>query len=209
MTIIFYIILLIFRKRYLFILQLILISSYIGQYSGYAFKKLYLEFPKYHKYKIYTLEYFFECIPFTITGFTLGYYKVIDNIQKHKIKILILSIIIYKVTADYHIFTRIKGLGYQGMKYNIQSICIIFIFSLFPSDKIRNKYLSKLLMELTKYTGGVYYLHVSIRKYFGDYFISMKQRTFLGVIINYIICYSICFIGTLIFGKTPIKYLFY
>ena len=119
MTIIFYIILLIFRKRYLFILQLILILSYIGQQSVYVYKRFYLEFPKYHKY---SLEYSFECIPFTITGFTLGYYKVIDNIQKNKIKILILSIIIYNVTADYNIFTKIKGLGYQGIKYNIQSI---------------------------------------------------------------------------------------
>ena len=64
-------------------------------------------------------------------------------------------------------------------------------------------------MELTKYTGGVFYLHFNIHSYFDDYFISMKKRTFQGVIINYIICYFISFVGALVFGKTPIKYLFY
>jgi len=209
MTIIFYIIIFIFRRHYLFILQLILILSYIGQYSGYAFKKIYFEWSKHYRINRSALEFSFECIPYIITGFPLGHYKIIDNIQKHKIKTLILSIIIYNVTADYNIFTNVKGKAYQGIKYNIQSMCLIFAFSLFPSDKIRNKYLSKLLMELTKYTGGVFYLHVSIHPYFSEYFISMKKKTFLGVVINYIICYSICFIGMLIFGKTPLKYLFY
>ena len=209
MTIFFYFIVFFFRKHYLFILQIILILSYIGQYTGYVYNKIRLEFDKYYKINKLTMEFSFESIPFTITGFILGYYKVLDYIHKYKIKTLIISIIIYNIVVDYNIFTEAKGMSYHGIKYNIQSICLIFIFSLFPSDKIRNKYLSKLLMELTKYTGGVYYLHNNILIYLSDYFISMKKRTFQGAIISYLICYFISFVGALIFGKTPIKYLFY
>ena len=209
MTIFFYFIVFFFRKHYLFILQIILILSYIGQYTGYVYDKIRFEFDKYYKINKLTMEFSFESIPYTITGFILGYYKLLDYIQKYKIKTLIISIIIYNIVVDYNIFTEAKGMSYHGIKYNIQSICLIFIFSLFPSDQIRNKYLSKLLMELTKYTGGVYYLHNNILIYLSDYFISMKKRTFQGAIISYLICYFISFVGALIFGKTPIKYLFY
>ncbi len=86
MTVVYYIILFIFRKHYLFILQIILILSYIGQYSGYVFKKLYFDYARRYRINKTTLEFSFESIPFTITGFTLGYYKAFDIIQKCKIK---------------------------------------------------------------------------------------------------------------------------
>ena len=97
---------------------------------------------------------------------------------------------------------------FQGIDLIIQSISIVFIFSLFPSEKIKNEFISKFLIIITNYTAGVYYLHVPIHWYFEDYIDSIKNRTFIGAIINYLICYFICFIGIKIFGKTPIKYLF-
>ena len=97
---------------------------------------------------------------------------------------------------------------YQGINLNIQCICLIFIFSLFPSDKIKNKYLAKFLTQITNYTGGVFYLHVTVRDYCRVILDRVKSGTFSGVVIVYLICYFICFVGTIIFGKTPIKYLF-
>ena len=204
-TLLFILIIFIFRKHALFILQIILICSYVVQYTEYHYKNIFLKYPNYNKFVIASL---FESIPFSVTGFTLGYYKILDILKRHKIKSFILSIIIYKVIIDYNIFTRIKGVVFQGIDLNIQSICIIFIFSLFPSEKIKNEYLSKFLIIITNYTAGVYYLHVPIHWYFEDYIDSIKNRTFIGAIINYLICYFICFIGIKIFGKTPIKYLF-
>ena len=41
--------------------------------------------------------------------------------------------------ADYNIFTNINSRNYYaGINLNIQSICLIFIFSLFPSFLITN-----------------------------------------------------------------------
>ena len=85
---------------------------------------------------------------------------------------------------------------------------IIFIFSLFPNETMTNKYLNKLIFLITKYSAGIFYLHLSIKKYLKDYNTNVKNGTFLGTIFNYIICYSISSLGDIIFGKTHLKYLF-
>ena len=61
---------------------------------------------------------------------------------------------------------------------------------------------------ITNYTGGVFYLHLPIKKYFTIYFDSIRNHTFTGVIVIYLISYFICFVGMMIFGRTPLKYLF-
>ena len=204
-TLLFILIIFIFRKHALFILQIVLISSYVVQYTEFHYKNIFLKFPWYNRFVIASL---FESLPCAVTGFTLGYYKIFDILRRNRIKAFVLSITICKVIIDYNIFTQIKGVVFQGIDLNIQSICIVFIFSLFPSEIIKNEYILKCLTAITNYSAGVYYLHVPIHSYMEDYIDSIKNKTFLGVIINYLICYFICFVGITIFGKTPIKYLF-
>ena len=204
-TLLLYIIIYIFKKHSLFIIQIILILFYMIQYSEYHYKYIYLKYPYYNHR---TLGLFFESVPFAVTGFTLGFYKMLDILQKNKFQIFSLSILFYSLFANFNIITKGKGVIYQGLKLNIQAINIIFAFSLFPSDAIKNKFISNLLTVITNYTAGIYYLHWSIRIYFKGYFYFIKNGTFIGTIFIYLICYFICFIGLLIFGKTPFKYLF-
>ena len=200
-TIFFYVIIFIFRKHSLFIFYILLLYAYYAQYTGYHINSYFSKYPD-------VISYLFETLPLAVTGFTLGYYKIIDVFQNYKIKTFILSAIIYKIIADYNIFRRIRGLNFQGINLNIQSICVIFIFSLFPSDKIKNELLQKLLTLITNYSAGVFYLHFSVRDYFGIYIDDIKNGTFKGIFINYFICYFICFIGMKIFEITPLRYLF-
>ena len=182
-----------------------IILFYVTQYSGYHYNNIFLKYPSYnHK----TLGLFFESVPFAITGFILGFYKIFDLFKKFQTKALILSIIIYKVFSDYEIFTQIKGVIYQGIKLNIQSISLILLFSLLPFDKMKYKYITKILVFITNYTAGIYYLHFSINIYLRHFFDAFKKGTIISVIITYIICYFICFIGMIFLGKTPFKYLF-
>ena len=169
LTILFYIIIFIFRKHSLFILKIMLLLSYFAQYSGYNYNHFFKNYPYYNKY---TYGLFLESLPFAVTGYILGIYKVIDILQKHKIKTFIFSILIYKIIADYNIFINKFGVIYNGINLNIQSLCLIAIFSLFPSDKITNKNISKFFIVITNYTGGIYYLHVPMRKYLNYYSIN-------------------------------------
>ena len=125
-----------------------------------------------------------EFIPFAVTGF----------------------IFIYKIIQYYEIFANIKGVQYSGLKLNACSICIIIMFSLY-SLELNNNYL-KVLKALTNFTGGIYYIHRIVQRYFRYILYEIKNGTFFGIILIYLFSYIICFLGTLIFGKTKAKYLF-
>ena len=134
----FSLIIFIFRKHSLFILQLILILSYIIQYSGYNFNTInfFLRNPYYNVRSYNSIH---TSIPFAVAGYTLGFYNFFDIIQKNKIKTCAFSYLTYNMIADYNIFTNINSRNYYaGINLNIQSICLIFIFSLFPSFLITN-----------------------------------------------------------------------
>ena len=204
-TLLFFIIILIFRSHSLFFFVLLLILSYISQYSGYYMKYIYLKYPDYNRC---TISRIFEMIPFGVTGLIFGYYKILNNFKSRRIKVLIISLVAFTAIQNYNIFANINGLTYYGINLNILSLCIIFIFALFPGDKIKNKYLLKFLILLSNNSSGVYYLHLTIHQYFRFYIDEIKKSTFFGVIINYLICYIICYFGLLIFGNTPLKYLF-
>ena len=121
---------------------------------------------------------------------------------------MIISLLIYNAITYYNIFTNIKGVRYQGIQLNIRAICIVFIFSVFPSEKITNIYIKKFLISISNYSAVVFYLHVPIRYYFIDLFDDIKKGTFLGMILTYLICYFTGFVGMKIFSNTPLKYLF-
>ena len=203
-TIIFIIIIFIFRKYSLIVLHIMLFLSYVSQYSGYSYNKIKKEV----QYKRDLLGRMFEMMPYAVIGFTLGYYNIINILQNMKIKTFIFSILIYNFVDDYKVFADVQGFLYTGIYLTIRSVCVIFIFSLFPSDKINNEYLTKFLKIITNYSGGVYYLHWSLITYLNKFNNEFKNGTFYSIFLNYLICYFICYIGNLIFGKTPLKYLF-
>ena len=201
----FIIIIFIFRKHHLFILQLILILFYYFQYTGNYFQK-YLKVKKNNRY---TIGRMFEMIPLGVTGFIIGYCDIINRLHKYKFQTFVISYFVYYFIGGYNVFLNIKGFCYQGIGLNIKSICIIFIFSLFPSEKIKNKYTNKILTLITNHSAGIFYLHLSIKAYLRDYNDNIKKGTFLGVIITYLICYIISLLGHIIFDGTILKHLFY
>lgn len=204
MTILFFTIILIFRKYHLFILQLLAIFAYVLQYSGYNMKFYY--FLNIDKREC--LGRLMEIAPYASMGFSLASFKVIDYIQKSKIKTFIFSILIFNLVEKYNVFTNIKGITYQGILLNVRSVCLIFIFSFFPSEKIKNTKVIYILKYFTNYTAIVFYLHITVFKYFRGFIEPINNRTFLGCIYIYLICYSISFLFMKIFGKTILRNLF-
>lgn len=200
-TFIFHLIIIIFRKRYLFILNLLLLFSYFIQYSKYS-KMLY-----YYTNKLAGLARENEIIPFAITGFTLSSLKALNICEKFKINSFLICLIIYNLLQDYEIFANLFGVAYSGIKLNVISICVIIIFSLFPLNN-KPKNLIKILKYITNYSGGIFYLHQVIHFYFKYILLDIQRGTFIGVIMIYFISYCICVLGTSIFKTTKAKNLF-
>ena len=191
----------IFKKNYLFILQLLMTFSYFLQYS---FCRDYLF--RISKYQLQiTIMREMMVIPFAVTGFSLAAYDIINNLKKLKFKFFIFSSITFIFIDNFDIFTNFDD--YIGIQLNILSICLIFIFSLFSFDRIKNEYLC-IIDYLTKYTAGIFYLHIIIYSSLQNYFLFIREGTIRGLLFIYIICYLICYFGMLLFGKTKAKNLF-
>ena len=201
-TLLFILIILIFRKRYLLVFHLIIIFSYYLQYSEY-YKKMIAPF---YSKNAYSREN--ELIPYAVTGFTLASVKFFKLLENYKFNTFVLSILIYHLVRNKTIFADSYGVVYHGIHLNVLSICLVTFFSLFPLNFIKNKYLFKLLKIITNHSGGIFYLHQMVQFYFKDYFIEIKNATFNGLIIIYLISYIISVLGTAIFYKTILKNLF-
>ena len=205
LTTIFFFIICQYKNKSLFLIQIFGCFAYYMQYSGYNSK-----FSDYLKPENrLTIGLFFVSAPFASTGFTLASFKILDIIPNYKIQTLFFCLFIFCSLDKYSIIEKIKAENiYAGLLYNVRAICLIFIFSSFPSNKMTNKNLEKLIKYITNYTAGVYFLHQKIYTYCKHFIIPIKNGTLFGICIIYLICYLICFIGTLIFGKTKLKHLF-
>ena len=205
LTTLFFIIIYLCKKFHIFLIQIFGCFAYSIQYSGY--NKMFTGYLKGEKRL--TLGRFMVSVPYTCTGFTLASFKILNAIQNYKIQTLFFSIYIFYSLEKYPIFFElIDENSYTGILYNVRAICLIFIFSLFPSDKISNIKIKKILRYITNYTAGVYYLHTPIIKYFKFFIDPIKKGNIFGLFIIYLICYFICFVGILLFGKTKLKNLF-
>ena len=203
-TIIYFILLFLFRTNYLLYIQLLAILAYILQYSEIN-KKFYKSLREEKKECLGRLA---EVVPYTVTGFTLASLGIIAKLKNYKIKTFVFSILIYISIEKYSVFSILKGIAYAGIKLNISSICIIFVFSLFPSEKIKDNLIKVILKNFTNFTAGVFYLHWSLIIYLKDYINIIKKGSFSGIIMIYLLCYIISFFGMKIFGKTKLKLLF-
>ena len=187
------------KNHYSFTLLSLMLLSYYFQYS-----KINLNF--YYSNRQPSLGKEMEFIPFAVTGFIICELNIIDKTKNYKIKTFIISFIIYKLIQFFEIFARFKGVQYNGIKLNVCSTCIILIFSLVSIQK-DNKYI-KLINILTNFTGGIYYIHRIVEKYFQFLFYDIKKGTFCGIILIYLFSYIICFTGTLMSRNTKAKYIF-
>ena len=117
------------------------------------------------------------------------------------------SIFILFIIFKYNIFTPVKGFGKQGIMNNVGGVLFFIIFSLIPLENLNVKILT-FIIYLTRYTPGIYFLHINIYNIFKYKFYLIKHKTFFGCFLIYLICYSISSICFNLTKKTKLKYLF-
>lgn len=204
-TILFILIIFLFRNCHKFVFILLAITAYIFQYNGkniQYFSKFKLNFDK------YTYGRVLELMPYSITGFFIASYDIMNFFKRFRIKTILVCLYSIYFLSNFDIFIIKKGFLYGGLIAYLDSNCVFFLFAMFPSERIKNKIVIQIIKIITGHTAGVYYLHTTIYEYLKPYLISVQNRTLKGCIINYLICYLICLIGIMIFRKTILRYLF-
>ena len=148
-------------------------------------------------------------IPFAVMGLTFGSLNLIHILSFYKRKAIFFCLVIIVFLFKFNMFFVIKGIFYPGIERNLGAIILFSLFSIITVKSVINEKIFLIIGRLTKYTGGIYYLHVFIKFYLKKKISLVKKKTISGCIIIYIFCYFICFIGIIIFKKTKLKYLFY
>lgn len=179
-------------------------SAYYFQYSNYNFEL----FSTYNFNKKYTYGRILEIIPFCITGYIFASSNIIYFFNQNKAKSINIIILILTLFKKFDLFIDVNGFYYQGLKLYILSSVIFIFFSLIPSDKIENEYINSIIKTFSKYISGIYFIHIPIMKYSENYISLIKNKTLLGSIIVYIICFFICLLGNIKFGNTKLRHLF-
>ena len=142
---------------------------------------------------------------YSITGFFLGSANILENALPSRGKLLIIIIPIFILLIYYQ--NLIKKVFYV-VNIDIIIVNLLIIFGLFPFDKIKDSKIITIIKLMTSYTGGIYYLHKEIRSIFKNYFVIIKNQYLSGCFLIYFISYWVCFIGTKLFSKTNLIYLF-
>ena len=204
-TFFFSIISFIFKSYFLFIVHILMIISYIMQYSHIIYF-FFLKFKKKHNRYMGSL---IDILPYTVTGLSLCSFNLINKFKIKRFRVILFNLIIIYIITKYNIFNKPKGFRYPGIEKNIGGICIFITFSIIPFDKIKNKYILSLIAFITNYTGGIYYIHDILRDYLNKRIIIIKYKTILGGFLIYLVSYLICFLGKILFGETKLKNLFF
>ena len=202
LTIFFLIINFILKKKFFLILQFILKIAYFLQYS----EMNYNIFNRYKKH-LRTTKHFIDLVPIAITGLILANIEIVKKLGNHRIKTIIFCFMILFLIYNYKIFGNFKGFHYSGIKNNVAGVCLFISFSLIPFENIKKMLFLKVIRQLTSNTGGIYYFH-GIIGIFIKKLSFITYNYFFNCFIIYIVCYIICIVGTKIFNKSIVKYLF-
>ena len=201
LTILFFILSFLLKYYFLSIFQIIALFCYLIQYSGIH----YLFFNQYTN-KIFTsIGNFVETIPLAIAAFSLSNINYIQIISNKKMKIILYFTFFFYFIYEYNVITPIKGMASPGLKSLIASLLLFSVFSLNPFEFAGFR-ISGFISQATKYTKGIYCMHKVVLAYSRFYY--GKEVPFVGCIIIYIISYSFSFIGSHIFSKTKLRFLF-
>lgn len=200
----FIIIILLFNKYYLYYLFIISFILYIFECSKY-----YTYF--FNRYKRVPVGHSISPIPkmflHSLTGFFFSSINIFKKYNKCRIHILFLSGTFLFAILYFEILNKSR-FYFKRIIINLGIISAFSFFAMLPFDKIKNNNIFSFLKRLTSYTGGIYYLHSIVFHIFKRYIISVRQETFKGGLLIFIISYFICLINSIIFRNSKIYYLF-
>ena len=189
------------KGYFLMIFQILSSISYIIQYS----RNNYNFFQQFNYNISLSVGSLIETFPIAIFAFSLASINIFKIFLKNRLKYIYFSCFFLYLILNYNIYSYLEGYSSTGIYNNIIAFFLFNIFFLAPFEILNSKILH-IILQLTKYTQGIYCLHFLIQQYIRKKF--DENGSFIGCFILYIISYIFSFIGFKIFEKTKLKSLF-
>ena len=191
------------KKIHIYLLSFILLIAYTLEYFGIVEKLL----EDYNDDIKRSIGRICKMLTYSIVGYIISSIRILLFLKNYRIISMCISLFVSIIIIYFRLFIS-EIYFYEGLFVNIGIICIFIFFYMLPFELITFGPLIFLIKQVTSYSSGIYYLHIKIMDYFKDTFHAFEEKTLVGCALNYIICYSICFIGMKIFGRSDLKYLF-
>ena len=203
-TLLFTIISFFFKKKFFIMINLIGLISYALQYSNLN----YMFFVNYSSLVRYSIGVFVEVLPLSVVGFIISSIDFFQIVKHCRGKTMLYSFIGLFFIFRYNIFIRIKNNNFAGFENNICSLFIFIIFYLLPLENINSEVLNICICQITNYTQGIYSLHLIVFLFLESNIKLKNIRNFGRCIFIYLISYLISFLGTKLFKKSKLIYIF-
>jgi fucose 4-O-acetylase-like acetyltransferase len=172
-----------FKKNTLKILILLGILSFIIHISGLNYNI----FKHYKRYISRNLGSLIELIPIAVNGCLLSSLDILSTICNCSSYFNLILLLIIIILFKYDIFIDIQGFRYSNVLLNICSSLILFLFfGSLSIEKFQNQIFISIIMNITKYTGGIYYTHPIICDYLRKYTFYFNRRNYLSSLFIYI-----------------------
>ena len=203
LSILFTIIGYIFKNNFLLIIQIFGIFIYMLHHLGIEIILM--------KYNLFCLlsNSIIQLTPTAVVGFSAGAIKIIHLLKGFYIQALIISFLLLICLFKFDIFLPQEGNLYKDIELNtFGAINLFILFSSIPLEKVQSKRITSMIKLISYNTGGIYYIHYIIFSYLVNLIKIFNKNGILRSIIIYLINHFICFIGSKIFDKYIIKFLF-
>ena len=150
----------IFKQKFLNVLKFLGIVSLYIHYSGTNF----LIFSSFCKKFNVVLGSFLELMPLSIIGFIFRSINLLDVAKNIPLHLKFVLFFLIHFLFRYNIFIYYPGFKYPNIILNILASTILFL--LFGSLDLNGLVIiNSIIKFITKYTGGIYYIHPLIRVY--------------------------------------------
>ena len=198
------IIIFLFKDYHLIALYIIFILASIYNYTK-IHNKFMSQFPRFHIQ--HSLEITNEVIIFSITGYFLAHFNILNVlIKKNKFIFIFFSPIFFIVKLHQEVFDYLPGFN---VIHNDFFISLIFIFfGTLPFHLCKNNKINSFLNMISQHTGGIYYIHTECYDILINRYKIMSPGTFKCCLVVYFACFLVCDIFSRIFKNYRIRYLF-
>lgn len=171
----------------------------VFQYSGIN----YMLFGELAYEQRYTLGRIAEMLPYVFIGLILSKLIIIEKIKCNR-NINIISIIIGIVMFLFGaknglVLSPCEQFGYAGIMYIVVASIIFVVMAILPMDNIW-EYIGKVVKFLSKYSFGVYCVHVIVGKVLEKFMVNygLQMNQFAECIVIFGICYIVVYLISLV-----------
>jgi hypothetical protein len=119
-----------------------------------------------------------------LTGFLINSGDILNKLQKKRYALFIFIFLDFILINNYKIFINNSKM-IKSVIIDIVIVCIFISFGLIPFEAVKSQIIKRIIKQLTRYTGGIYYTHIIVKIIFSKYFKIIHLGDFNSCIIIY------------------------